>query len=44
MFAVLVVGFSVIAMLFNEEPNSSDYQQEPNDTLEFLNWQKNNKK
>ena len=44
MFFVLMVGFSAIAMLFNEEQDSSNYQQEPNDTLEFLNWQKNNKK
>jgi len=43
-FAVLVVGFSIIALLFNEEPNSSEYQQEPSDTLEFLNWQKNKKR
>lgn len=40
LFLVLVVGFSFIVMLFNEEPDSSDYQQEPNDMLSFLRQQK----
>ena len=39
-FLILVVGFLVIAILFNEETDSSEYQQEPNDMLSFLKQQK----
>lgn len=40
LFIFLVVGFLVIAILFNEETDSSEYQQEPNDMLSFLKQQK----
>ena len=42
LFIVLLVGFSIIGMLFNKENDSSDYQQEPNDMLSYLKRQNKN--
>lgn len=38
-FIILIVGFSIIGMLFNKETGSSSYQQELNDMLSFLKQQ-----